>query len=76
VQLKEDALSLFRHGFLDLKGRARAEKLFWGACDKIWLIVRELDYVPDDLDNLEKRRWPTPTTATSRCSSRCPTRGR
>lgn len=54
VQLKEDALSLFRHGFLDLKGRARAEKLFWGACKKIWRIVRELDYVPDDLDNLEK----------------------
>lgn len=54
VQLKEDALSLFRHGYLDLKGRARAEKLFWGACKKIWRIVRELDYVPDDLDNLEK----------------------
>ena len=54
VQLKEDALSLFRHGFLDLKGRARAEKLFWGAAKKIFRIVRELDYVPDDLESLEK----------------------
>ncbi|MCC7380827.1 MAG: biosynthetic arginine decarboxylase [Deltaproteobacteria bacterium] len=54
VQLKEDALSLFRHGFLDLKGRARVERLFWTTVRKIWRIVRELDYVPDDLEGLEK----------------------
>jgi arginine decarboxylase len=54
VQLKEDALSLFRHGFLDLRGRAHVERMFWGAARKIWRIVRELDYVPDDLESLEK----------------------
>jgi arginine decarboxylase len=54
VQLKEDALSLFRHGLLDLRSRARAERLFWGTARKIWRMVRELDYVPDDLEGLEK----------------------
>ncbi|MFO0726171.1 MAG: biosynthetic arginine decarboxylase [Myxococcota bacterium] len=54
VQLKEDALSLFRHGFLDIRGRARVEKMFWGTAKKIWRMVKELDYVPDDLEVLEK----------------------
>jgi arginine decarboxylase len=54
LQLKEEASTLFALGFLDLRGRARAERLFWTCCEKILRIVRELEYVPDDLEDLEK----------------------
>ena len=39
------------------------ERLFWSCCEKILRIVRELEYVPEDL-RTSRRAWPTPTTAT------------
>ncbi len=54
LQLKEEASELFSLGYLDLRGRARVERLFWDCCEKILRIVRELPYVPDDLEPLEK----------------------
>jgi arginine decarboxylase len=54
LQLKEEATSLFNLGLLDLNGRARVEQLFWGCCEAILRIIRELEYVPDDLEGLEK----------------------
>ena len=33
--------------------RALAERLFWASCSKILQIVRELDYVPEELQGLE-----------------------
>ena len=54
LQAKEEATNLFNLGLLDLRGRARVEQLFWGCCEAILKIIRELDYVPDDLDGLEK----------------------
>ena len=54
LQLKEEATGLFNLGLLDLRGRARVEQLFWGCCEAILKIIRELDYVPDDLEGLEK----------------------
>lgn len=54
LQLKEEASSLFNLGLLDLTGRARVEQLFWGCCEAILKITRELEYVPDDLEGLEK----------------------
>jgi arginine decarboxylase len=53
--MKEDALSLFRHGILDLRARARVEELFWAIANKIWKIARELDYIPEDLATLPKQ---------------------
>jgi arginine decarboxylase len=55
IQLKEDGLSLYRHGILNLRDRAQVEQLFWGTLRKIWRLTRELDYVPEDLDVLEKQ---------------------
>ncbi len=55
VQLKEDALSMYRHGILDLRDRATVEALFWMTARKIWKIVRDMDYVPEDLDALERQ---------------------
>ncbi len=54
LHLKEEAISLFNLGYLDLKGRAIAETLFWAICDKIRLIVNTLEYVPEELTGLER----------------------
>ena len=54
LQLKEEATELFALGYLDLRARARVERLFWDCCEKILRIVRDLPYVPDDLEPLEK----------------------
>jgi arginine decarboxylase len=54
LQAKEEATSLFNLGYLDLAGRGRMEELFWSCCQKIARIVRELEYVPEDLVGLER----------------------
>ena len=54
LQLKEEATTLFALGYLDLRARARVERLFWACCEQILRIVRELDDVPEDLEDLEK----------------------
>ncbi len=51
---KEEAINAFNLGVLNLKERARIEQLFWATCEKILKIVRDLPYVPDDLEGLEK----------------------
>jgi arginine decarboxylase len=55
LQIKEEAITAFNLGFLDLKARARVEELFWATCEKILKIVRALPYVPDELEGLEKQ---------------------
>jgi arginine decarboxylase len=54
TQFKEEATSLFGFGYLSLTERARAERLYWACCRKILAIARQQDYVPDDLEDLEK----------------------
>lgn len=54
IQFNEEAKSLFGFGYLSLTQRARAEQLYWACCQKILEIVRTQDYVPDDLEDLEK----------------------
>jgi arginine decarboxylase len=54
LQLKEESIGAFNLGVLDLRARARVEELFWATCEKILKIVRELPYVPDELESLEK----------------------
>jgi len=55
LQIKEEAITAFNLGFLDLKARARVEELFWATCERILKIVRDLPYVPDELEGLEKQ---------------------
>ncbi len=55
LQLKEEAVSAFTLGVLGLRERARVEQLFWAVCERILKIVRDLPYVPDDLESLEKQ---------------------
>jgi len=55
LQIKEDGLSMFRHGIIDLRQRARLEEFFWATAQKIWRIVREMEYIPEDLAGLQKQ---------------------
>ncbi|NJL83555.1 MAG: biosynthetic arginine decarboxylase [Chloroflexaceae bacterium] len=54
TQFKDEAISLFNFGYLSLEERARAEQLYWACCRKILGVARQQDYVPDDLEDLEK----------------------
>jgi arginine decarboxylase len=54
VEYKDECLSLFQLGHLSLEHRVIAENLFWGICQKVLRIVRELDHVPEELEGLEK----------------------
>ena len=55
LQLKEEAITAFNLGLLDLKARARVEELFYATCERILKIVRDLPYVPDELEGLERQ---------------------
>lgn len=54
IEFKEEAVGAFQHGILSLEGRARAERLYWACAFKIREIVRSLEEVPEELDDLEK----------------------
>jgi arginine decarboxylase len=54
TQFKEEIVSMFGFGYISLPDRARAECFYWACCAKILDIVRRQDYVPDDLEDLEK----------------------
>ena len=53
-ELRDEAMTLFNVGQLNLHDRARAEEFFWHTCEKILRVTRKLDYVPDDLEHLER----------------------
>jgi len=55
LQFKEEAITAFNLGVLDLQARARVEQMFWATCEKLLKIVRDLEYVPDELEGLEKQ---------------------
>jgi len=53
-QGKEEAQSLFKYGYLGLRDRAQAERLFWHCCEKISHTLRRLKFVPEELHHLER----------------------
>ena len=52
-QALELAMNLFSGGYLPLDQRSLAENLFWAICRKIQKLVRQLEYVPEDLQGLD-----------------------
>ncbi|MBN2382992.1 biosynthetic arginine decarboxylase [bacterium] len=54
VDAKEEALSLFMHGYVSLKDRAMVESIFWAICRKIITFIRNLEYIPDEFEFLER----------------------
>ncbi len=53
-QAKEEAQSLFKYGYLGLRERAHAERLYWHCCEKIQQTLKRLKYIPEELYDLEK----------------------
>jgi arginine decarboxylase len=53
VQAVDEALNMFNLGSLSIELRALVERLFWSVCSKMLRIVREMDYVPEELQGLE-----------------------
>ncbi|MFC1851875.1 biosynthetic arginine decarboxylase [candidate division CSSED10-310 bacterium] len=54
LDAKDEALSLFMHGYLSLNHRAQVENIFWAICKKIVTFIHKLDYVPDEFKGLER----------------------
>lgn len=52
-QALDMAMSLFTGGYLPLEQRCQAEKLFWAICRKLQRLVRQLDYIPEELQSLD-----------------------
>lgn len=54
IAFKKEAASLFNLNYLRLTERARIERLYWGCCKKIVSLLPQQDYVPEELEHLEK----------------------
>ncbi|HVX13236.1 MAG TPA: biosynthetic arginine decarboxylase [Pirellulales bacterium] len=52
-QALDMAMGLFNGGYLPLDQRSLAENLFWATCRKMQRLVRQLDYVPEDLQGID-----------------------
>ncbi|MBI4569085.1 MAG: biosynthetic arginine decarboxylase [Planctomycetes bacterium] len=53
VELRDEALTLFKLGFLRLAERADVERLFWAVSEKVLGFVRADEYPPPELAGLE-----------------------
>ncbi len=53
IQAVDESLNMFNLGTMSLEERALVERLFWAVCGKLRKIVREMDYVPEELSGLE-----------------------
>ena len=54
VHHRDQAAAAFSLGVLDLTARARAERLYFDCCRQVLNVVRQLEQVPEDLQNLEQ----------------------
>jgi arginine decarboxylase len=55
VQRKEEALSMFKLGFLSLEDKAKVESLFWQICRVLHKNASGLKYVPEEVEALSKQ---------------------
>jgi len=53
LHLRDEAMSLFHLGYLTLADCATVESIFWSACRRILKIMKEKEYVSEDLAGLE-----------------------
>jgi arginine decarboxylase len=53
VQAMDESLNMFNLGSLTIEMRALCEQLFWAVCGKVLKVVRELDYMPEELQGLQ-----------------------
>ncbi len=53
LQAREDALQMFKLGYLSLAHRGLAERWYWATCTRIRDRCRQLPQIPDELADLE-----------------------
>ena len=53
-QAIDDAMTLFATGHLPLEQRCLAESLYFAICHRIWTLVSSLEYVPEELQKLDR----------------------
>jgi arginine decarboxylase len=53
-QALDMAINLFSTGYLPLLQRSHAENLYWAICMKLQKLVKTMDEVPEDLQNLDE----------------------
>lgn len=49
---RDESHELFKRGAVSLRDRALAGQIFWRILTQISVLIRELDYVPDEFENL------------------------
>ena len=42
-------MNLFASGYMPLEQRSKAESLYWAICRKVGRLLRQLDYIPEEL---------------------------
>ncbi|MBL4818308.1 MAG: biosynthetic arginine decarboxylase [Deltaproteobacteria bacterium] len=52
---KEESVTLFSHGVIDLETKAKADDLYWSICQHIHQALKQESYVPEDLKDLGKK---------------------
>ncbi len=53
--LRDEMLSRFNLGLVDLPARAQGENIFFATCDRLQNLVRQMDFVPEEFEGLEKQ---------------------
>src|SRR5262245_60207967 len=52
IQTMDETLTMVNLGSLSIEMRALTERLFWAVCGKVLKLVREMEYVPEELQGL------------------------
>ncbi len=47
-------MTLFNTGYLSLEQRCLAEDIYFATCHRIWELTQQLDFVPEELERLDK----------------------
>ncbi len=55
LQRKEEALTMFKLGILSLEDRAKAEHIFWKICKHISKLSKDLKYVHEEIEALNRK---------------------
>lgn len=53
-QIREEALDLFSHGFVDLKTRAEIESMYWSVTREVNMLAQTQKHIPEELWSLDK----------------------
>jgi arginine decarboxylase len=53
-QIREEALDRFSLGLIDLKTRAKIERLFWSIAREVYRMTKSTKHVPDELRQIQK----------------------